>query len=356
MINQPGPNVYKTTPHELYENVGRGRFVDISEKSGIARGGASRPGQPNPFTGGYGFGVVWGDYDNDGRLDIYVANDTSPNFLFHNNGDKTFTEVGVKAGAAYDVNGRAQAGMGVDMADYDNDGRLDIIVTNFADDHFTLYHNEGDGTFTDASRRVGLTETFFLGWGVQFVDFDLDGLLDLVTVNAHVQPSMDVTIRKSRLAGYRQRMLVYHHDPNGALREIGASIGGPIMQTHNSRGLAVADLNNDGQMDFVVVNQEEPAEILMNRGVPGNWALIKLRGTKSNRSAIGARIELKTGNLVQTRIVKSGGSYLSQSDLRQHFGLGDAKTIDEVTIRWPSGRVQVERSVKVNQITTIAEK
>jgi hypothetical protein len=355
-INQPGPNVYKTTPHEFYENVGKGRFVDVSEKSGVARGGVSRRGTPSPYTGGYGFGVVMGDYDNDGDLDVFVANDTSPNFLFRNNGDKTFTEVAVQAGVAYDFNGRPQAGMGVDMADYDNDGDLDIFVTNFADDHFTLYRNEGDGTFTDISRQAGFTTTFFLGWGAQFVDFDLDGLLDLVTVNAHVQPSMDVAMRKSRLAGYRQRPIVYHHDNNGAFRDISASIGGPIMKTYNSRGLAIADFNNDGQMDFVFVNQEDPVSLVMNRGVPGNWSLIKLRGTRSNRSAIGARITLKAGGITQIREVKSGGSYLSQSDLRQHFGLGEAKTIDEVTIRWPSGRSQVERGVKVNQITTITER
>jgi hypothetical protein len=355
-INQPGPNVYKTTPHQFYENVGRGRFVDVSDKVGVSLGGKARLGTPTPFVGGYGFGVVWGDYDNDGDLDIFVANDTTPNFLFRNNGDKTFTEVGVQAGVAFDANGRPQAGMGVDMADYDNDGDLDIVVTNFADDHFTLYRNEGDGTFTDISRKVGLVETYFLGWGAQLVDLDLDGLLDLVTVNGHVQPSMENTIRKARLAGYRQRPLVFRHEANGALREIGASIGGPIMKTYNSRGLAVADLNNDGQMDFVFVNQEEPASVIMNGGVPGSWALIKLRGTKSNRSAIGARIELKAGDRTFIREVKSGGSYLSQSDFRQHFGLGTAKAIDEVKIRWPSGRVQVERGVKVNQITTITER
>jgi hypothetical protein len=355
-INQPGPNVYKAMPHEFYENVGRGRFADVSEKAGVSQGGKARLGTPTPFVGGYGFGVVWGDYDNDGDLDVFVANDTTPNFLFRNNGDKTFTEVGVQAGVAFDANGRPQAGMGVDMADYDNDGDLDIFVTNFADDHFTLYRNDGDGTFTDYSRRVGLVETFFLGWGAQFVDLDLDGLLDLVSVNGHVQPSMDVAMRKARLAGYRQRPIVYHHDANGTLRDISASIGGPIMKTYNSRGLAVADLNNDGQMDLVFVNQEEPAAVLMNGGVPGNWALIKLRGTKSNRSAIGARIQLRIGGVTQMREVKSGGSYLSQSDLRQHFGLGSAKSIDELTIRWPSGRVQIERGVKVNQITTISEK
>src|SRR5581483_148640 len=234
-FNQPGPNVYKTTPHEFYENMGGGHFVDVSEKSHVARGGTSPPSMPNRTFGGYGFGVVWGDYDNDGKPDIYVANDTSPNFLFHNNGDKTFTEVGIKAGAALDINGRPQAGMGVDMADFDNDGNLDLFVTNFADDHFTLYHNEGDGTFTDISSKVGLTPSYFLGWGTQLVDFDLDGLLDLVTVNGHVQPSMgQLSMRTAQLAGYRQRPLIYRHETDGRLKEIGAQVGGPFMKTYNS--------------------------------------------------------------------------------------------------------------------------
>ncbi len=355
-FNRVGPAFYKPTPHEFYENVGGGRFIDVSERSGIARGGTARRDMRAANIAGYGFGVVWGDYDNDGDLDIYVANDETPNFLFRNNGDKTFTEVGMQAGVALDIDGRAQAGMGVDMADYDNDGNLDIIVTNFGDDHYTLYRNHGDGTFTDVSRAVGLSPSYFLGWGTQFVDFDLDGLLDLVAVNGHVQPSMDLPMRTAQLAGYRQRPLVYRQDAAGKLREIGALLGGPMMKTYNSRGLAVADLNNDGQMDLVISNQEERPLVLMNRGVPGNWALIKLRGTRSNRSAIGARIWLRSGDRVQMREVKSGGSYLSQSDLRQHFGLGSATTIDEVKIRWPSGRIQVEQGVKANRITTITER
>jgi len=355
-FNQPGPNVYKATPHEFYENVGKGRFIDVSEKSGVARGGTARLGSPQPNVGGYGFGVVWGDYDNDGDLDVYVANDTSPNFLFRNNGDKTFTEVGVQAGVAFDANGRPQAGMGVDMADYDNDGDLDIFVTNFADDHFTLYRNEGDGTFTDISARAGFISTWFLGWGTQFVDLDHDGLLDLVTVNGHVQPSYDVAVRKARLAGYRQRPLIYHHDASGAFREIGVSVGGTFTQTFNSRGLAIADLNNDGQMDLVFTNQEERPVVMINQGVPGNWITIKLRGSTSNRSAIGARVTLRTGDRTQMREVKSGSGFLSQSDLRQNFGLGEAKSIDELKIRWPSGKLQVEKPPRTNQIVVITEK
>ena len=342
----PGPTAYKAQPDELYENVGNGHFVDVSEKSGIRN---TKPGN--------GFGVVWGDYNNDGYPDIYVANDLSPNHLFRNNRDKTFTDVGVTAGAALDVNGKPQASMGVDMADYDNDGNLDIIVTNFADDHTTLYRNDGSGGFIDVSKEAGFTMSPFLGWGIQFVDLDLDGFQDLIAVNGHVHPGTDFNTRVTPLqAGYLQRWLGYRNRGNGTFEEIGRTLGEPFTKTYGSRGLAVGDLNNDGQMDLVVTNQEAPQSVLMNKGVPGNWSLLKLRGTRSNRSAIGARVTLRAGGVTQIREVKSGGSYLSQSDLRLHFGLGAATKIDEVSIRWPSGAVQVERDVAANRIVTLTEK
>jgi len=186
-----------------------------------------------------------------------------------------------------------------------------------------------------------------VAWIEPVGDVDGDGDVDEADVIAHV---------KSRLAGYRQRPLIYHHDANGAMREIGVSVGGAFTRTYNSRGLAIADLNNDGQMDVVFTNQEERPAVLMNQGVPGNWIEIKLRGTKSNRSAIGARVTLRAGDRTLMREVKSGASFLSQSDLRVHFGLGDAKAIDELKIRWPSGRLQVEKPPRLNQITVITEK
>jgi hypothetical protein len=349
----PGPERYKASTHEFYENIGNGRFIDVSEKSGVAYGAHMRARTTG--VAGHGFGVVWGDYDNDGRPDIYVANDITPNFLFHNNGDKTFTEVGGRLGVATDLNGRAQAGMGVDMADFDNDERLDFVVTNYADDHTTLYLNSGRGPFSDVSKTVGLLVGPFLSWGTQFADFNLDGLLDLLIVNGHVSPLASDASRRPG-SSYAQRALLYEHQEDGTLREIGTTLEGFFTEKHVSRGLAVGDLNNDGHLDFVVQNQDESPSVVINRGVPGNWTLIKLRGTKSNRSAIGARVTIRAGGRTQMREVKSGGSFLSQSDLRLHFGLRDATVIDQLTVRWPSGRVQVERGLKTNRIVSLTEK
>jgi len=350
-FTQPGPDKYPTTPHEFYENTGRGRFVDASVRTGITRATTKSKSVP----GAYGFGVVWGDYDNDGDLDIYVASDTTANLLFRNNGDRTFTDVAASAGAAVDADGRSQAGMGVDMADYDNDGRLDLAVTNFAEDHFTIYHNEGNGTFADVSKRAGLMPAPYLGWGAQFVDLDHDGLLDLVTVNGHVNPSVQMGARAGRRAGYRQRPLIFHQVAGGLFREVGLAAGQAFGDVYSSRGLAVADLNNDGQMDLVFANQEEKPAVLLNRGVPGHWLTVKLKATQSNRSAIGARVTLKAGGLTQLREVKSGGSFLSQSDLRVHFGLGTSSSLEALTVRWPSGRTSVEHPTSVDQILTITE-
>jgi enediyne biosynthesis protein E4 len=350
---QPGPQMYDPVAHEFYENTGSGRFVDASERTGLGRGGSPtyRPGGLHA----YGLGVVWGDYDNDGDLDLFVANDMTPNFLFRNNGDKSFTEVGSEAGVAFDGNGRVQAGMGVDMADVNNDGLLDIVVTNFADDHTTLYRNSGGPRFTDVSSRVGLLAGPFMGWGVQFADFDLDGRLDMLNVNGHVSPLPALEARRSLLAGFLQRPLIYQQQPDGVLKELGSSLGGPFAEARGGRGLAVGDLNNDGQLDFVVNNQEDRPTIAINQKARGNWFEIKLIGTRSNRSAVGARVTVRTGAVRQMREVKSGGSYLSQSDLRLHFGLGDAARIDELSVRWPSGLVETRQSLPANQIVTLRE-
>lgn len=347
-VSPLGPLNYRPEPDEFYENVGRGRFLDVTEKSGIGR---VKPGA--------GFAVVWGDVDNDGKPDILVANDQTARNLFRNNGDKTFTDVGVAAGVAFRKDGMPQASMGADVADYDNDGNLDITATNFSEDYNVLLHNSGNGTFTDVSQSAALVQVTmpFLGWGTQFVDLDLDGFQDLVAVNGHVNRNRGgVPVYETQQTGYRQRWLFFRNLRDGKFEEVGGrKMGGPAAQAHNSRGLAVGDLNNDGQMDLVISNQEETPSVLLNRGVPGNWILVKLRGTKSNRSAIGARVTLKAGALTQIREVKSGGSYLSQSDLRVHFGLGEAAKIDELRIRWPSGRTQIERDVRPNRIVTVRE-
>jgi hypothetical protein len=327
----------------FFENDGTGRFADVSERTGIAKA--------RPY---YSLGVVWGDYDNDGDPDLFVGNDSTPNYLYRNNGDKTFTEVALQAGVAVSDDGREQASMGVDFGDYDNDGDLDLIVTNFSEDYDTLYRNDGQGRFTDVSFAAGIAEPSwnYLGWGVQFVDLDLDGFLDIVAANGHVYPEVDV----HQIGSYRQRKLIFRNLRDGKFQETGSTAGPGVGDLFSSRGLALGDINNDGQLDLLIANLDEAPSLLQNKGVAGNWLMMKLKGTRANRSAIGARVTIKTGPLTQMREVKSGGSYQSQSDLRLHFGLGAARTVDEVKIRWPGGGAQTLKGVRGNQILTVEEK
>jgi hypothetical protein len=352
-IQSPPPTDYGLTPHQFFENVGGGRFVDASERAGVTK-----------TPGGYGLGVVWGDFDNDGDSDVYVANDLSPNHLFRNEGNKVFREIGDASGSAFNVDGRVQASMGVDAADYDNDGDLDVVVTNYSDDRSTLYKNDGNATFVDESERVGLRVSPLMGWGVQFVDLDLDGLQDLVAVNGHLFPEMDkpqVRINRagqrieSPFVGFHQPALFYRNVGGGVLRQLEMPAGTDAARPRVSRGLAVGDLDNDGRMDLVLSNQDDRPAILMNETPPAGWLMVKLVGTRSNRSAIGARVSITVGGRSQIREVRSGGSYLSQGDLRAHFGLGAARTVDELTIRWPSGQVQRRQAVQANQMLTIRE-
>ena len=340
---QCGPRGLTPARGRLYENDGSGKFADVTDKTGISKA--------RPY---YSLGVVWGDYDNDGDADLFVANDSTPNYLFRNNGDKTFSEVALQSGVAVSDDGREQAGMGVDFGDYDNDGDLDLIVTNFSEDYNTLYRNDGQGRFSDVSFAAGIAEPSwqYLAWGVQFVDLDLDGFLDMVVANGHVYPEVDI----HQIGTYRQRNQIYRNLRNGKFEEIASKAGPGFQELSSSRGLATGDVNNDGQMDFLVANLDEAPTLLQNKGVAGNWLMIKLKGTRSNRSAIGARVTIKAGQLIGMREVKSGSSYQSQSDLRLHFGLGAAKTVDEVKIRWPGGQTQTLRNVKGNQILTVEEK
>jgi len=341
---QCGPRGLTPTAHRFYENQGNGKFVDVTQKSGI--------GRARPY---YGLGVVWGDYDNDGDLDIFVANDSTPNYLFRNNGNKTFSEVALLAGVALSEEGKEKASMGVDFGDYDNDGDLDLFVTSFSEDYDTLYRNEGNGQFSDVSYAAGIGETTwsYLAWGTQFIDFDLDGWLDLVIANGHVYPEVD----GAKLGtNYRQRNLFFRNLKRGKFDEVSNQAGSGFEKAQSSRGLAVGDINNDGQMDLLIANLDAPPSLLLNRNTLGNWILLRLKGSKSNRSAIGARVWARTGSLVQMREVKSGGSYQSQNDLRVHFGLGSARTIDQLEIRWPGGKVQTMNDVKANQILLVDER
>lgn len=340
---QCGPRGLTPARGHLLHNLGGGRFEEVTEKSGIAKAPPS-----------YGLGVVWADYDNDGKPDLLVANDSLPRYLFHNDGNGHFTEVGLTAGVALRDDGREQASMGVDFGDYDNDGLLDMVVTNFSDDYNTLYHNDGDGHFTDVSLAAGLVQATWnlLSWGVQFVDLNNDGYLDIVIANGHVYPEVDL----HKLATtYRQRPSYFLNLKNGQFKDMGLNAGPAFHKAESSRGLAIGDLNNDGFMDVVVSNLDAEPWIIRNPGGAGHWILLKLKGTVSNRDAIGARVTCKIGSLSQIREVKSGGSYQSHSDLRVHFGLGPAKSVDEITIRWPTGKLQKLEHVKADQILAIEE-
>ncbi|MEW5976495.1 MAG: CRTAC1 family protein [Acidobacteriota bacterium] len=340
---QCGPRGLTPAQGRLYSNDGTGRFTDVTERAGLSK--------VRPY---YSLGVEWADYDNDGDADLFVANDSTPNYLFRNNGDKTFSEVALLAGVAVSDDGREQAGMGVDFGDYDNDGDLDLIVTNFSEDYHTLYRNDGQGRFSDVSFAAGIAEPSwqYLGWGVQFVDLDLDGSLDVVAASGHVYPEVDV----HQIGSYRQHNQVYKNLGNGRFQEMSSQSGPGFQELRASRGLAVGDINNDGRMDLLIANLDEAPSLLQSKAATGNWLLLKLKGTRSNHSAIGARVTIKTGSLSQMREVKSGGSYQSQNDLRLHFGLGSASEVDEIVVRWPSGGLQTLRKVPANRILTLEEK
>ena len=337
-----GPRGLKGTHGELYHNNGNGTFTDVSEASGVAKTDAY-----------YCLTALTGDFDNDGWPDIYVACDSTPNLLFHNNHDGTFTETAVEAGVAFNDGGREQAGMGADAVDYDGQGWLDIVKTSFSDDTATLYHNNHDGTFTDVTASAGLGKNSqFLGWGTLFVDIDNDGWPDLFMANGHIYPEVD---SKGVNNTYRERKILYWNEHNGRFRDISLDSGAGITTPFNSHGVAAADFDNDGAVGILVNNSHDRPSLLKNLGDRGNWILLKLEGTKSNRDAIGARVTVHVSDHEQTQEVRSGSGYISQSDFRLHFGLGKATKADAIEIRWPSGFVQHLENVDANQIVKIRE-
>ena len=337
-----GPRGLKGGTNLLYRNNGDGTFTDVSERSGIAQPGSH-----------YGLTAIVSDFDDDCWPDIYVACDSSASLLYHNNRDGTFSEIGELSGTAYNADGRAQAGMGVSVADYDGDGRFDLVKTNFADDTSTLYHNEGRNLFNEVTAQAGLGDnTKYLGWGVAFLDIDHDGWKDILIANGHVYPEVEGNSPKET---YRQRKLVYWNQGGGAFRDISAQCGPAITELRPARGMAVADLDNDGRLEVVVSNMNDPPSLLKNFGETQNSILIELVGTQSNRSAIGAKVTLRSGRLSQTDEVRSGGSYISQNDLRLHFGLGRAGSVDQIEIRWPAGETEKVFGVKANQWITVKE-
>jgi hypothetical protein len=326
----------------LFRNNGDGTFTDVSAKAGIL----ASPGT-------YGLGVLVADFDNDGWPDIYVANDSTSSALYHNNHDGTFTDIGIEAGVAYSADGKPQAGMGVSTADYDGDGRLDIIKTNFAGDTSSLYKNAGADTFEDRTFQAGLgRNTRFLGWGAMFADFDNDTWPDILLTNGHVYPEVSESSAES---GYRQRKVLYRNLGNGKFADVSEEAGPGIVEQVSGRGCAVGDLDNDGNLDIVVncVN-DVPQLLRCENPVKTNWIKLKLIGSASNRSAIGARVYCDAGTRRQMDEVRSGGSYISQNDLRIHFGLGAAQQAD-IEIHWPSGVIDKLPKLACNQIHRIVE-
>lgn len=337
-----GPRGLPGEANLLYRNLRGKRFEDLSNESGFAGLG-----------GRYGLGVLTLDFDSDGWTDIYIAADSTPSMLFHNRGDGTFDEVGLLSGTSLNEDGQEQAGMGVSAADFNHDGRLDIAKTNFSDDVPSLYRNEGRGFFTDVSYRAGLgVHTNFLGWGVAFVDVDHDGWKDLFVVNGHVYPSID---ELESASPYRQAKQLYWNIRNGAFLDISPSAGPGVTAASPARGAAFGDLNNDGTIEVVINNIDDRPGLLVNRGKRGNWLLVDLLGTKSNRNAIGARITVQAAGMSQVDELRSGGSYLSQNDMRAHFGLREAETVDRIEVAWPSGRAETFGPYEANQLVRLRE-
>jgi hypothetical protein len=341
---QCGPRGLKGAGDSLFHNNGNGTFTDVSKSAGVD--------DPNGY---YGMSVVWADFNNTGRPDIYVANDSTPKFLYKNLGDGKFKDIGLESGTAVSEDGSEQASMGIAIGDYLHTGRPSLYVTNFSDENNLLYRNDGNWNFTDVSYPSGLAlpSLPFVKWGTAFVDVDNDGWLDLITVSGHVYPQVDTLPSGAR---YREPKLLQLNQKDGTFCDASDEAGPALKEKHVSRGLAVADLFNDGNMDIVIGDLDGRPMILKNHGVPGrHWVSFELAGTKSNRLALNARIKIVAGSVAQTDEIHSGGSYLSQNDLRVHFGLGDVKKIDSVEIRWPSGKVESLGPLTADQYYSVLE-
>ena len=335
---QCGPRGLPGAGDSLFRNNGDGTFTDVSKKAGVA-----------DLRGYYGLDVVGSDFDGDGWIDIFVANDSTPNFLYHNNGNGTFSEIGFESGTALDKNGNEQGCMGVTLGDYDHDGLLDLFITNFDDEYNVLYRNAGKGSFVDVSYESGVATTSlpYVGWGTKFFDYDNDGWLDLFVANGHAYPQRD---------RYRQRKLLHRNNRNGTFSEVAAESGSALLEERASRGTAFGDIDNDGDVDIVVNDLDSVPQLLRNDGGnKNNWIIVKTIGTKSNRDGIGAKVKVVSGDLSQLDEVRSGGSYISQNDLRLHFGLEKRTVVDLIQVRWPSGAVDTLTNVTANKVVTVKE-
>jgi enediyne biosynthesis protein E4 len=326
---QCGPRGMPGAGDSLFHNNGDGTFTDVTKPAGVT--------DPNGF---YGLGVTWSDFNQTGRPDIFIANDATPNFLYRNEGKGKFAEVGMESGTALTDDGSLQGSMGVAIGDYLHTGRQSIFITNFAEQYDTLYRNDGNYDFRDISFQSGLAVASlpWVKWGTAFIDVDNDGWSDLIAVSGHVYPQVDSLPSGAR---YREPGILSMNQGDGTFCDASKQAGGALQQQRVLRGLAVGDLFNDGQVDVVIEDLDGAPMILRNQGSPNrHWIGLELQSTKSNRLAIGARVQITAGGITQSDEIRSGGSYLSQNDLRLHFGLGSAKSIDSLEIRWPSGLVE----------------
>jgi hypothetical protein len=341
---QCGPRGLRGAGDSLYHNNGDGTFTNVSKQAGV-----------DDPRGYYGLGVLWSDFDNKGRPDIYVADDSTPKYLYRNDGNGKFTDVGLESGTAVSADGSEQGSMGIALGDYNHTGLPSLYVTNFADEYNILYLNQGGYDFRDVSYDAGVAVASlpWVKWGTAFFDLDNDGWLDLISVNGQVYPQVDQLPSGAR---YRQPKNLFMNQRNGTFCDAGALAGPALQVPRVSRGLALADLDNDGNVDVIIADLDGEPMILKNPGLPGkHWVSFELAGTKSNRLAIGARLKLVAGGMTQTSEIFSGGSYLSNHDFRVHLGLNDATKIDSLEIRWPSGKVETIKDLKADQFYAVLE-
>ncbi|MGB0122759.1 MAG: CRTAC1 family protein [Silvibacterium sp.] len=341
---QCGPRGLRGAGDSLFHNNGDGTFTNVAKEAGVD--------DPDGY---YGMSVIWADFNNTGRPDIYVANDSTPKFLYKNLGNGKFKDIGLQSGTAVSEDGSEQASMGIAVGDYDHTGRPSLYVTNFSDENDLLFHNDGDWNFSEDSYPSGLAlpSLPYVKWGTAFADFDNDGWLDLLTVDGHVYPQVDSLPSGAR---YREPKVLSMNQKDGTFCDASSQAGPALMEKRVSRGLAVGDLFNNGQMDAIVGDIDGGPMLLKNNGIAGrHWVSFELAGTKSNRLAIGARLKLVAGGMTQTDEIHSGGSYLSQNDLRVHFGLGSATKIDSLEIRWPSGKVETLTNLDADKFYSVLE-